>query len=137
MSQYAHFGRFVAVPVSAGDGSEGVRMPFRTFRGIKNVHGVYSLKSYLGLTYEELGEMVSDFIGRERAYSKSAIGTWALADKNGIESRKWFKKYWMQRDTERAFKSLIRDYVSWVSGGRYRARVTGTRVWHVQLRRVS
>jgi len=112
-------------------------MPFGRVRKVEKVIGVGSLAKFLAISYRELGERLARLVGH--VYGKSTIGTWAMVETKP-RSRKWFKQYWMPRDVELAFYKLIRDYIHWVTNGRWAARVKrakGTHLWQIKLKKVA
>ena len=114
--------------------SEGVRMPFGKVRKVEKVIGVGSLAKFLAVTYNQLADKLAKMVGHR--YGKSSLSTWAMVESHKRLPAKWYKKYWMPGYVEQAFKRLIRDYIYWVTDGRYAARVTGVHRWRVTLRKV-
>lgn len=114
--------------------SEGVRMPFGQVRKVQKVIGVRSLCVFLAISYKQLAVIIHRATGR--AYTKSALSTWAMVEKRSRMPSGWFKKYWMPDCVAETLKRFLRDYVHWVTDGRYAVRVSGAHRWSVQLRRV-
>jgi hypothetical protein len=101
-------------------------------RFAKKVSGILSLRKALKLSAAKFADLLAHYAGR--TYDRRTICNWERAERQPLAlPPHYWRKLYAPRKVIAAIHALVADLVTWMSKGRYRARVTGVRVWRVKL----
>lgn len=114
--------------------SKSNRLP--TIAQVKRLHGPLALRNLLGVSAATMLLLLRH--KGCRVIHRQTIYTWERAEREPRNLPKgYWHKYYMPDDVVASYHAVITEFVLWVTRGAYTARVTGKRIWHVQLRRVA
>jgi hypothetical protein len=101
-------------------------------RFAKKVSGILSLRKALKLSAAKFADLLAYYAGK--TYDRRTICNWERAERQPLAlPPHYWRKLYAPAKAIAAMHALIADLVTWMSKGRYRARVTGKRVWRVTL----
>jgi DNA-binding transcriptional regulator YiaG len=107
-------------------------------RFAKKVSGILSLRKALKLSAAKFADLLAYYAGR--TYDRRTICNWERAERQPHKAGtplalppNYWRKLYAPRKVIAAMHALIADLVTWMSKGRYRARVSGKRTWQVRL----
>jgi hypothetical protein len=111
---------------------EALRLSKKALRLIQRVKGPLSLRRLSGLSQPAFAEVLAHYVGQ--VYQRATVCLWEQAERRkGHVPRAYWRKHYAPAKAIAAMHRLIADLVAWASAGRYRASVTGKRVWRVKL----
>ncbi|MCL5997588.1 MAG: hypothetical protein M1546_16260 [Chloroflexi bacterium] len=109
----------------------------------KTICGPLKLRRILQISQTELSVALAAFMDmrRRRTYTRGTMSACEIPERFRRRRKKlpyrYWSKRWMPDHVIEAFHAMIVWLVDQFSGGEYRARVTGKRIWRVQLRRTA
>lgn len=80
----------------------------------------------------QFASLLAQYAGK--TYDRRTIYNWERAERQPLAlPPHYWRKLYASAKAIAAMHRLITDLVAWASNGRYRARVTGKRIWRVKL----